>query len=42
MKVNVADKCTTCMGDNIELTEAAFERFAPLTAEHIQVTWDFV
>ncbi|KAJ7052023.1 hypothetical protein C8F01DRAFT_1172774 [Mycena amicta] len=36
----IADECIACTGDNIDLTEAAFEALAPLSEGLIDVTYE--
>ncbi|KAI0645357.1 RlpA-like double-psi beta-barrel-protein domain-containing protein-containing protein [Trametes meyenii] len=38
----VEDRCPGCGSGSIDLSPAAFQQLAPLSAGRIQVTWDFV
>ncbi|TDL27985.1 Non-catalytic module family EXPN protein [Rickenella mellea] len=40
--VRVVDECPTCGLNGLDLSPAAFEVFAPLSAGEISVTWQFV
>eukprot|EP00026_Physarum_polycephalum_P023761 Phypoly_transcript_29267.p1 GENE.Phypoly_transcript_29267~~Phypoly_transcript_29267.p1 ORF type:complete len:128 (+),score=14.33 Phypoly_transcript_29267:53-385(+) len=41
VRVQLVDKCPGCAYGDLDLSPAAFQKIAPLSAGRVSITWDF-
>jgi len=42
VQAQVVDECPSCNANDLDLSPATFEKFAPLAQGEIDITWEFV